>query len=382
MLEKDKRIILQLIFSTMSGDNAVQNFAVNNTNIDWNAIYNLLKKHDLTHILAYILQQNKLLDKNTEAGGKLSQAMLTAVYRYERLYFEQERIQECLKTKNIPFIFLKGSVLRHYYPEPWLRTSCDIDLLVPIDKLAEVCKWIEKELGYRIEDKGTYDVSLFAENGIHLEIHTLMEGDGAERKLLSRVWDTAYSKGNSEFFMSNEMFYFYHIAHMAKHFRGGGCGIRSFLDLKVLQKRFKYNREIVDQLLVEWGLKQFEEYAIRLADCWASGVKDENLSVMEKYIFYGGIYGVMEQHVAARKGKDTAAQYIRKRIFMPYEELKKRYKILEKHKWLTPIFEIGRWFSVFNPQMSKQAIKELEKLQTMDIEKQREITQMFSNLGL
>lgn len=29
--------------------------------------------------------------------------------------------------------------------------------------------------------------------------------------------------------MKEEMFYFYHIAHLAKHFEVGGCGIRQII---------------------------------------------------------------------------------------------------------------------------------------------------------
>ena len=348
-------------------------------------LFKLSKIHDLAHLIGDALDKNGLLVDGSNAKKFFIKERNLAIFRYERIQYEYDLIVRALEQFGIKFVPLKGSIIRKYYPEPWMRTSCDIDILVKESELDNIAKKLCDTLGYSCENQKTVnELSLFSSSGVHLELHyDLTEGDKYGKNILSNIWDYAVQKeGCNECELIDPIFYFYHIAHMAKHFRGGGCGIRSFLDLKVLQKRFKYNREIVDQLLVEWGLKQFEEYAIRLADCWASGVKDENLSVMEKYIFYGGIYGVMEQHVAARKGKDTAAQYIRKRIFMPYEELKKRYKILEKHKWLTPIFEIGRWFSVFNPQRSKQAIKELEKLQTMDIEKQREITQMFSNLGL
>ena len=381
MREQDKRMALQLVFSIENKIN-VEQAIYSNTDIDWKEIYQLLKKHDLTHLLAYVLQSKGLLDKNTEIGKKLSQDMMMAVYRYESIYFEQERIRECLKLANIPFIFLKGSVIRQYYPEPWLRTSCDIDILVPIDKLSEASKVIAKNLGYRIDDKEAYDVSLFAESGVHLELHSLMEGDSIEKKLLAKVWATAYSKGNSEYFMSNDLFYFYHIAHMAKHFRNGGCGIRPFIDLKVLQKDLNYNREIVDNLLFEWGLKQFEISALKLADGWSKGRKFEDLQTMEKYVFYGGVYGALDQYVAAQQNAKSNVKYLKRRIFMPYDELRKRYKILEKHKYLTPFFEVIRWISLLNPKRMQQTVKEVKELQTLDKQKVKEIDNLFSDLGL
>ena len=35
-----------------------------------------------------------------------------------------------LEKAQIPFVPLKGSVIRKYYPEAWMRTSSDIDVLV------------------------------------------------------------------------------------------------------------------------------------------------------------------------------------------------------------------------------------------------------------
>ncbi|MBO4954226.1 MAG: nucleotidyltransferase family protein, partial [Clostridia bacterium] len=35
----------------------------------------------------------------------------------------------------IDFMPLKGAVIRQYYPEPWMRTSCDIDIHVKKDRL-------------------------------------------------------------------------------------------------------------------------------------------------------------------------------------------------------------------------------------------------------
>ena len=43
-----------------------------------------------------------------------------------------------IKKVQIPFLPLKGSVIRQYYPEPWMRTSCDIDILVDFEKDAHV----------------------------------------------------------------------------------------------------------------------------------------------------------------------------------------------------------------------------------------------------
>ena len=53
-----------------------------------------------------------------------------ALYRYEQKKYVKEQIEKVLDRENIEHIFLKGATLCNYYPEPWMRTSCDIDVLV------------------------------------------------------------------------------------------------------------------------------------------------------------------------------------------------------------------------------------------------------------
>ena len=48
---------------------------------------------------------------------------MIAIYRYEKINYELNRLRSALNEAQIPFIPLKGSVLRQYYPEPWMRTS-------------------------------------------------------------------------------------------------------------------------------------------------------------------------------------------------------------------------------------------------------------------
>ena len=54
--------------------------------------------------------------------------------------------------------------------------------------------------------------------------------------------------------MTDEMFYFYHIAHMAKHFEEGGCGIRPFIDLWTLDNIKDVDHDKRDELLSRGNL--------------------------------------------------------------------------------------------------------------------------------
>ena len=85
-------------------------------------LYKLSKSHDLAHLVGDALIKNDLIG-NDEIKAKYQKQVMIAIYRYEKINYELNRLRSALNEAQIPFIPLKGSVLRQYYPEPWMRTS-------------------------------------------------------------------------------------------------------------------------------------------------------------------------------------------------------------------------------------------------------------------
>ena len=107
-------------------------------------LYALSKSHDMAHIVVQGLSDFGLLGESEISQNFQKQQML-AVYRYQKLNYELEQICQTLEDAKIPFIPLKGSVIRQYYPEPWMRTSCDIDVLVHEDELDRAIPLFEEQ---------------------------------------------------------------------------------------------------------------------------------------------------------------------------------------------------------------------------------------------
>lgn len=127
------------------------------------------------------------------------------------------------------------------YPQAWFRTSCDIDILIHQEDVERTIELLVKN-GYEHQsDATTHDYSFITPGKVHLELHySLNQGERMEaiNAILDMVWvcSSPFKESPYCFQMSNDMFVFYHIAHMAKHFIAGGCGIRSFIDLYLLKK--------------------------------------------------------------------------------------------------------------------------------------------------
>ena len=130
------------------------------------SLYLLSKHHDLAHIVASAFQKNGIL-ADDDISKELNKQRLLSVYRNEQMKYAFSEICEILENAEIKYIPLKGSVIRPYYPEESMRTSCDIDILIPENDIeTATAKFTEN--GYKLRKKNFHDVSLFSHTGIHL----------------------------------------------------------------------------------------------------------------------------------------------------------------------------------------------------------------------
>ncbi len=351
-----------------------------------NSVYALSESHDLAHLAGKALEWANLL-KSGEVYTRYRRQILSSVYRYMQQNHAYEQICKTLQKHKIPFIPLKGAVLRQFYPEPWMRTSCDIDILVRPADLDMAEKAIQEELNYRKENKSGHDVSLFSPEKVHFELHyNLLEARHNEKssRILQKVWNAAQPEDGYQFQMSDEMFYFHHIAHMAKHFINGGCGIRTLLDLWILNHNMPFDREKRDALLEKGGLLTYERAVRGLSECWFSGAPmDEKAVRLEEYILQGGKYGTTPNMVAMKQTRRGGkGKYLLRRLFAPYDVMKFYFPVLQKHKYLLPVFQIVRWVMRIFQGGVKRFRREVILNAAMTSEEQKNTIKLLQELKL
>lgn len=349
-------------------------------------LYALSKAHDMAHIISQALNNLGMLGEDEDSRNFQNQQML-AVYRYQQIIHSIDEICIVMEKNQIPFVLLKGAVIRRYYPEPYLRTSCDIDILVRGEHLDTIKSVLHNELNINYKSTWHHEHSFYSQNGVHIEFHDSLNDEAHYRyEFLENVWNFVEQMKNSEygFELSDEMFYFYHIAHMAKHIEYGGCGIRPFLDLWILDHRVQYDLDRRNQLLEEGKLLIFADACRKLSEVWFSNVQPDDVSVqMQKYILHGGVYGNLDNRVAVQQKRcGGKVRYIMSRIFLPYDSLKVLYPTLQKHRWLMPIMQVRRWFRLLLKGRMKQSLHELNVNKTMAQEKIAETAELLTKLGL
>ena len=298
-------------------------------------LYKFSKHHDISHLVSYAIEKNRIPLEQTELTKKLKKRHPIAAVRYEATNQIFCQVCDAFESEHIQFVPLKGSVIRDYYPEPWMRTSCDIDILVHEEDLERASMLLGNVYGYKKDESGTHDVSLFSQNGTHIELHYKLSEiyyESSAEKLIDRVWEYACPKEGKAYYcvLSDEFFYLYHIYHMAKHFESGGCGIRPFLDLWILDNKVDHDKEKRDILLNKCGLLKFADCSRELSDFWFSdGKSNETIIKLQNFVLRGGTYGTASnRHSVAYAKNDSKIKRILNTVFLSYDKLKIQYPII------------------------------------------------------
>lgn len=382
-MEKTIRVMMDLIASEVCGKE-IDKSQYTLTDEELVKLYKLAKAHDLAHLVGDALIKNNLIEDG-EIKAKFQKQMMLAVYRYEKINYEFGRLRKVLNEAKIPFIPLKGSVLRKYYPEPWMRTSCDIDVLVHEEAVDQTAQIIVEKLGYTYEKKQYHDISLMSDGGVYLELHhSIKENKANIDALLSECWDYAAPSDDYECCFTNEFFYFHQIAHASYHFLHGGCGVRPILDLYLLQRKMPFDSTVLDEMLERSGIKKFFDAAKAISEVWfGDGEHTDVTRRMEDYLLRGGVYGSTQNSMAVGQQKEKGRLgYIINRIWLPYELLCITYPRLKGRKYLQFFYEMKRWFRIFNSEARKHKRRDLDAIKKLSAKHKSDVNCMLNELGL
>lgn len=344
------------------------------------AVYKLARKHSLAHLVARFAAEQQL-PVEPELMARFQQEDILRIYKHERMKFSFSQICGAFDRAGIDYIPLKGAVLREHYPEESMRTSCDIDILVREEDLDRAIKCLEGE-GFRRGERHFHDISLFSPNGTHLELHfSILENLPRLDGVLGRAWDYAVKGQGSRYDFREEFFVFHIYSHMAYHFLDGGCGIRSLVDIWVMEHRMGADYRCAEKLLKEAGLWRFASEISKAANrCFTD--HDPTDPVLD-YIWRGGVYGNRENRISLRTRElGSTRAYLLGRIFPPLRTMVIGYPILRKLPVLLPLCWVLRCFRAAFGRRSKRLRTELTSAHQVSDQDLREASEILLRLGL
>ncbi len=346
-------------------------------------LYLMSKRHDLVHILSSCLYENNV-EISSDMLKKLQHEEMLSIYRHERMAFALETICHAFDNAKIPYILLKGAILREYYPKATMRTSCDIDVLVkPEDHQRAIDVLVPN--GFTLGEAEYHDVSLFSPSGVHLELHfNIQENIVRLDSVLKKAWEYATPAEGYRYEFSKEFFLCHVYAHISYHFLSGGCGIRSLMDAWIMEHKMGISFRDAEPLLDKAGIYRFAEEFSDLAEICFSGKERNDFSdVLLSYIFDGGIYGTRQNKIAVKKSKDSHTLiYALKRAFLPYRKMAVRYTVLKKLPVLLPFCWFVRLIDMVFSRKTHIAVAELKMSNSITNEDLKALKEMRERLGL
>ena len=337
-------------------------------------VLSLAKAQGVLLLICYSIEKNK-----GELSSEYRNNRAQGIYQYIQNNYTLEKAKDVLNEGKICFVPLKGAVIKDLYPEPWMRHSCDIDILVQekdVDKAIELLV----KAGFTTDNKREYhDVSLYY-GPTHLELHfNICENIPRIDNTLSQVWKYTEPADAYEYRETNEFFAFHILGHMLYHFLRGGSNIKQFVDFFLLRQNNTYDEEKLKQLLSGSRLEEFYKVICEFTNSIMTGEETDRTRKIEKMVFNGGLIrqGNQSDNVSIAVGGGIG-KFILKSVFIPKREMEWIYPILKKHPILLPHFYNKRLLTKTIGKERKKAQNVLKAHKNHDNETEK----LLKELGL
>lgn len=322
------------------------------------------------------------LNMRPERNQEMKRNRMRCLFRY---YSRDESLKDifgALESAGLSYVPLKGSVLQYLYPEPWMRTSSDIDVLVHEEDLESAVQAIEGCTDFRFDKRNYHDVSMVGTRlqlELHFSIKEHMEGtDG----LLGRAWEFASGQeGGCRFSFTPEYQAFHVLAHMAYHMVTGGLGIRPYLDLWLLGEKTAYDENKLRGMCGECGLLTFYDTSRQLLRVWMEGAQHTAVtSDLEGCCLSGGVFG--SGNSGARQREHRGASYVLHRLLARRDVLEGMYPGLREKPALLPYYQVRRLLRLVDPGKRRGAVAEVRRLGSVSDEAIDSFDSLLTSLGL
>ena len=336
---------------------AINNTTPNNPpdNIDWKKIYTISAANSIAGtICPAIMRLPKECQPDKDTINLFSRSEMIAVCIDSMQEYELTSVMNSFEENHIVYTPLKGWFMKKLYPFPYMRTMCDVDILVNKSDLPIISN-ILKEHDFQYESHTNNHDGYIKSDKISVEMHwNLFPEDVPYHDYFSDIMsklidadDKAYMKK-----LSKEDYYLHLIAHLAKHFDRSGTGIRSLVDIWLYNKKYRDTLDMnyLNLGLTELGLSEFESTIYKAATQLFSGdIWDDTTLAITNYVMTSGTYGTKDTYIvsALNKKGGNKLSYLINRIFPDKTFMEMHFPILAKCPVLLPACWLARLFKCF-----------------------------------
>lgn len=346
--------------------------------VAWENVFNMAKNHSVS-ALCYnaVLKLKKPPTPELLLKWKKRNAMLMTKCANQEA--ELSALTACLEAQEIPFLPLKGSIIRNLFPVPYMREMSDLDILIPTDKIQKACE-LAQTMGYVLTSTVSHHVALQKPPYMDLEFHTGLIAPTYEYyEYYKDPWEKAcLQAGKFWYGMKNEDVYLYLLTHSAKHYYYSGTGIRSVIDVYLFRRAYysSMDQGYLAQELKKLKLEAFAKQIEGLAEYWFSADArnaSADIEEMQTYILSSTTYGTkdireknqLQRYIRNGKSENGArAAMFLHMAFLPCDEMQLMFPILKKAPILLPFCWVARWFRILftKPQSIASSYKKIHNI--------------------
>lgn len=314
----------------------------NGISIDHGALFRFAKSHSVDNIVGAALEKLNMMPEQYRQA--YSKARKVSLIREATQEIETQEICAELERLGIKYMLLKGSVMKHLYPTPDLRSMCDVDILYDTafaDKLTPLME----ELGYELHETsgtGGINLSYLKKPFMNIEFHgVLMDRDiPIYNSYFGENFEHTVPDEGCRVKYPDEDFFVFMVAHLAKHYFIGGTGLRSLADIWLyLRRKPQLDMSKVKSKLRQINLEEFTDIIIGVNGVLFDGSEPTVLqSEVIGYIFHSGTYGTMKHKSANGMQDGGKIRFLFRRLFPNRDFMAINYPAVKKSVLLLPLF--------------------------------------------
>lgn len=341
--------------------------------IDWERVCHMGQIHAVSGIVYFMAQgQPETCRPSAPLWQTMKREFCSTLARSATQDEVMGGVIDAFCKAGMPHLIFKGYAMKNCYPVKELRTMGDIDILI---KSADRAKSdaLLRELGFRsINASG--NVWHYARGSVQLEMHTELLSRNINCKFdymdyFSKAWDHASPQPNGYTYAFSPAYHLlFMLVHIAKHFRGCGCGIRMIMDVAmyVIHYEDELDWDNIAQELGKLHLAEFARNIFGLCRQWFDVRVPPPLPVLNErlnpeisaYILAAGTFGfygrnkytsILRSFNAGAEGdaRPATGRLYLNYFFPSYEMLNSipPYSFVKNHPWLLPaawIYRIAR----------------------------------------
>lgn len=227
--------------------------------IDWEHFLQLTLHHRVYPLLYKRIKELNVDFVPSKVLGMLQQYYQKNIFQMLMLTGESESISRIFIDQKIRTLFLKGSILgAHLYGDLSLRTSSDVDILIPIEDLERAESMLLK-LGYVKDDyiltvlndwkwRHHHITFIHPQKKIKVEIHWRLNPGPSWNQSFDDLWERKKKSSITDFplyMLGDEDLFLFLVSHGARH---GWSRLRWLVDIDKLVNR-ELNWNCVKKLL-------------------------------------------------------------------------------------------------------------------------------------